>query len=154
DVRVLLDVVDAAAGAAVIDDLLQQPAADRAVGVEPEAAGIRSRRGGLPTDPQRPGVAGERFGLQTAVPRPGSEPAPGDARLGARRPLALSRAARADQHGDDPDENRAAHRLILAGDGRTGTADTVRPSSATRSGAVRTPRPQPPAGSVDARSRL
>src|SRR5215471_6919751 len=56
-VRILLHVADSVARTGVIDDLLKQPAADRAVRVEPECGGGRLcvartvRRGGLPTDP-------------------------------------------------------------------------------------------------------
>src|SRR6516162_9107141 len=73
DVRILLHVVDAMARAGVIDDLLQESAADRAVRVQPERGGRRLcavravGRGGLPTDAQCSGVARERFGLQAAA---------------------------------------------------------------------------------------
>src|SRR5580765_781186 len=87
-VRVLLHVTNSAAGAGVIDDLLEQPPADGTARLEPEAAGgcrrcsLTRGRGGVPADAQRAGVAGERFGLQAPAAGPGSQAAPRDRPLG------------------------------------------------------------------------
>src|SRR5262245_50594399 len=71
DVGILLDVGDAAAGTVLVDDILQQPTADRAVGGQMEDAlpWLRIVRR-LPMNPQGAAVAGERLGLPVAAAGP------------------------------------------------------------------------------------
>src|SRR5258706_4726283 len=87
DMRVLLDIPDAAPGPGVVDDLLEQAAADGAVRVDLKGAlggrrGVAGLSGRLPPHPQRAGVARERLCLQVAVARPRAELVVRDRRLG------------------------------------------------------------------------
>ena len=69
--RILVHESDAAAGPAIIDHSLQQPAADGAVSRHPKSArAARLLVRGCPADPQRTAVARERLGLTVAVARP------------------------------------------------------------------------------------
>src|SRR5438094_7394133 len=60
DVGILLNVADAAAGAGMIDDLLQRAAADRAVGGQTKRAGVGRLGRRFPAHAQRAGVARKR----------------------------------------------------------------------------------------------
>src|SRR5262245_18274255 len=108
--RILVDVAYAAAGPRLVDNLLQQPTADGAMGGDPERrrpARRASGGGGRPAHAQSAAFTGKRLSLFVAVARPRPDRAPGYDPLRHGRGLIRGRAASAGRQSQDQNRKHA-----------------------------------------------